>query len=150
MKYHIGDILYLIKRDQFTRKRLKRIFALGCAVSLIIILFISAVGLYFIKPLLGFLFANIPLLNEFMFTHMRNVVLPYLQEDLLGMFSGLIYNSNVEEMKSIVNKYFEQLSMAKNISFEEFVNFTDNFKKIFSDAKITQSEVDSLRKYVTF
>lgn len=148
MKYHIGDIVYLMKRDFNTRRRIKSILVLGCSVSLIVILFISAVGIYFMKPLLGFLVANIPILNELLFTHLRNVVLPYLQEDLLGMFSGLINNTNVEELKSLVNTYFGQLNSTKNISYDSFINFTDKLKGVLFDGQITQNELDLLRKFV--
>lgn len=148
MKHHIGDIMYLMKRDLYTRKKIKSILVLGCSVSLIVILFISAVGIYFMKPLLGFIIANIPILNEILFTHLRNVVLPYLQEDLVGMFSGLINNTNVDELRNLVNAYFEQLNSAKNISYDSFINFTNNLKGVLFDGKITQTELDLLRKFV--
>lgn len=100
------------------------------------------------KPLLGFIIANIPILNEILFTHLRNVVLPYLQEDLVGMFSGLINNTNVDELRNLVNAYFEQLNSAKNISYDSFINFTNNLKGVLFDGKITQTELDLLRKFV--
>jgi hypothetical protein len=114
----------------------------------IILLFVTAVGIYFMKPVLGFILANIPILNEILFTYTRNVVLPYLQEDAIGMFSGLINNTNVDELKSIVNNYFQQLSSVQNIGFDSFLNFTDNLKKILFDGRITQVELDTLRKFV--
>ncbi|MEW6652375.1 MAG: hypothetical protein AB1394_02785 [Bacteroidota bacterium] len=148
MKYHIGDFLYSLKRDFNARKKVKTIVLLGCSLSLIVLLFIIAVGLYFMKPLLGFLLANVPILNEVLFTQFRDVVLPYLREDVLGMFSGLVNNTNVEELKSIVNSYFEQLNTVKSMGFDSFINFTDSLKKILLDGSITQDELDMLRKFV--
>ncbi|KAF0152893.1 MAG: hypothetical protein FD143_821 [Ignavibacteria bacterium] len=149
MKYQIRDVMYSLKREFSASKKVRTIAVLGCSFLLILILFIAAVGLYFMKPLLGFLFANIPILNEVLFTHFRNVILPYLQEDILGMFSGLINSTNVEELKGIVNIYFEQLSSEKNIGFDSFINFTDSIKQTLFDGKVTQDELDMLRKFVT-
>lgn len=146
MRYHISDFIYLLKRDYYTRRRIKSILVLGCSVTLILILFVSAVGLYFMKPLLGFILANIPILNEILFTHMRNVVLPYLQEDMLGMFSGFINNTNVDELKSIVNTYFEQLTKNNQIDYQSFQKFITTAKNVISDGIVLPSELNTIKK----
>ncbi len=150
MKHIFSDLLYLMKSDQNARKKLKSMLVLGCSVSLFAILFISAVGIYFMKPMLGFLLANIPILNEIFFTHLRSVVLPYLREDILGMVTGLISNTNLDEFKIIVNNYFDQLGTVKNVGFESFITFTDKIKQIISDGQISQAELDLLRKFVSY
>jgi hypothetical protein len=100
------------------------------------------------KPLLGFLAANIPILNEILFSNMRDLVLPYLQEDIIGMFSGLADKTNVNELKNIVNSYFEQLRVSKNIGFDNFLSFTDQIKSIILDGSVTQNELELLRKFI--
>lgn len=150
MKQLYRNLSELMKRDKDTKRKLKSMLVLGCSVSLFVILFIGAVGLYFMKPMLGFIFANVPILNDILFTQMRNVVLPYLREDILGIVTGVINNANVAELKAIVNNYFDQLGTVKNIGFDSFIAFTDKVKQIMTDGQITQNELDLLRKYVSY
>jgi len=148
MKNLIRELLYLIKKDDYANKKTKNLLIVGCSLSFVIILFIIAVGLYFMKPMLGFILANVPVLNEILFTNLRNVILPYLKEDILGMLTGLINTTNAEELKLIINSYFDQLLTYKNIGFDSFLKFTNEIKQTLLDGQITQPELELLKKFI--
>lgn len=146
MKYHLADIIYLVKRDSYSRTKVKNVMIVGCSIMILIILFVGAAGLYFIKPLLGFLVSNIPIINEALFTYARGFVLPYIQEDLVGMLTNLIDGTNVPEMKELIVKYFEQLKNSSQIDYQSFQKFITTAKNVISDGTVLPSELNAIQK----
>ena len=148
MKYHLADIIYLVKRDSYTRNKFKNVMIVGCSIMILIILFVGAAGLYFIKPLLGFLVSNIPIINEALFTYARGFVLPYIQEDLIGMLTNLIDGTNVPELKELIVKYFDNIKNAKDVGFESIQNFTELIRNVLKDGQIMPNELEAVKKFL--
>jgi hypothetical protein len=146
MRLNLNELHYRIRTDSRFKKRLRTIVLLGGAAAI----FIAVLGIigivFFSTAIISFLFANVPGLLEIGFNYVRGFVSSYMQEDLTTILNSLSTGTNVNEMKNLVNQYFNQLSSNTAIDFQNFYNFISTVKNSLIDNQITATELDLVKK----
>ncbi|NMB81441.1 MAG: hypothetical protein GYA14_06450 [Ignavibacteria bacterium] len=148
MKLNLDDLYYRIRTDYSFKKRLRKIVLLG-GVTVILISLLSIVALFFFSSaIISFLFAHVPGLFEIGFNYVRGFASSFVQEDLTAILNSFGAGANVNEMKNLVNQYFNQLSSNTAIDFQNFSNFISTVKNSLMDNQITTTELDLVKKLI--
>lgn len=146
MKLNLDKIQYRIKNDYGFKKRVRKILLLGLA-SATIIGVLGIVGIIlFSTAIINFLFAHVPGLFEVGFDYVRGFATTYMQDDLTSLLNSFGAGPNVNEMKNLVNQYFNQLSSNSSIDFKSFTNFISTVKNSLLDNQISSAELDLVRQ----
>jgi len=146
MKLNLNELHYRIRTDSRFKKRLRNIVLLGGAAAIFIAL-IGIIGIvFFSSAIISFLFANAPGLFELGFNYLSGFASSLMQEDLTAVLNSLGTGANVNEMKNLVNQYFNQLSGNTAIDFQNFSNFISTVKNSLMDNQITTTEIDLVKK----
>lgn len=148
MRFDLSEIQYRLRNDYRFKKRLRRIVLLGGA-AVIFITLIGIVALFFFSSaIISFLFAHVPGLFEIGFNYVRSFASSLMQEDLTAILNSLGVGANVNEMKNLVNQYFNQLGSNTSIDFQNFSNFVTTVKNSLTDNQITATELDLVKNLI--
>lgn len=148
MKFNLDELHYRIRTDNKFKKRLRNI-VLIVGVGIMLIAVLGVIGIvFFSSAIIGFLFANAPGLFEIGFNYVRDFASSFMLEDLTAILTPLTGETNVNEMKNLVTQYFNQLSSNPAIDFQNFQNFITTVKNSLMDNQISNTELESVRKFL--
>ena len=148
MKFNLDELHYRIRTDNKFKKRLRNI-VLIVGVGIMLIAVLGVIGIvFFSSAIIGFLFANAPGLFEIAFNYVRDFASSFMLEDLTAILTPLTGETNVNEMKNLVTQYFNQLSSNPAIDFQNFQNFITTVKNSLMDNQISNTELESVRKFL--
>lgn len=148
MRFNLDQLQYRIRTDSSFKKKIRKIVLIGgVCISFFIILLVIAI-VFFSTALINFLFAHVPGLFEVGFNYVRGFASSFMQNDLTAILNPLTGGANVNEMKNLVNQYFNQLSSNTAIDFQSFSNFITTVKSSLLDNQITNTELDLVRKLI--
>lgn len=148
MRIDLDNIHYRIRNDYRFKKRLRNILLLGGAGLIFITLFGIVALVFFSSAIISFLFANVPGLFEIGFNYVRGFASSLMQNDLAAILNSFGAGANVNEMKNLVNQYFNQLGSNTAIDFQNFSNFITTVKNSLTDNQITTTELDLVKKLI--
>ncbi|MBX3006850.1 MAG: hypothetical protein KF816_02370 [Melioribacteraceae bacterium] len=148
MKLNYDELRHRIRNDHRFKKRLRRIVLLGGLTLILISLTGIFAIIFFSSAIISFLFAHVPGLLELGFNYLRGFAASYMQEDLTSLINSIGVGANVNEMKNLVNQYFNQLASNTAIDFKSFSNFITTVKNSLIDNSITANELDLVRKFL--
>lgn len=148
MKINLDDLHYRIKTDYSFKKHLRKFLIIGGTGALLIIVFMVVGIVFFSSAIISFLFTNVPGLMEIGFNYARDFASSFMLENLTSILNPLTGGTNVNEMKSLITQYFNQLSSNPAIDFQNFQNFITSVKNSIVDNHITNTELESVRQYL--
>lgn len=148
MKIDLDDLGHRIRTDYRFKKRLRKLVIFG-GIGIIFLGIIAVVGIvFFSSAIISFLFANVPGLFEVGFNYVRDFASSFMLEELTAILVPLAGGTNVAEMQSLITQYFNQLSNNPNIDFQSFQNFITTVKNSVLDKKISNAELELVRKFL--
>jgi len=148
MKFDVNEFHYRIKTDQRFKKRLKTLVIVGGAAVLMTVV-IAVVGVvFFSSAMIGFVFSHAPALYEMAFTTVRDFASSLMLDDLTAALNPLGGGTNVEEMKSLITQYFDQLRNHPAIDYQNLQNFITTVKNALSDGRISNAELESVKQFI--
>lgn len=148
MKFNLDNIHYRIRTDNRFKKQLRRLVILG-GTGIIFIGVMVVVGVvFFSSAIISFIFNNAPVLYEIAFNYVRSFASSFMLEDLTAILTPLTGGTNVNEMKNLVTQYFDQLNNNTAVNFQSFQNFITTVKNSLADNRITNTELDLVRKFL--
>lgn len=148
MRLNLHEIQYRLRNDYRFKKRLRKIVLLGGAAVILVALLGIVALVFFSSAIISFLFAHAPGLFEIGFNYVRGFASSLMQEDLTSILNSFGTGANVNEMKNLVNQYFNQLGSNTAIDFQNFSNFITTVKNSLIDSQITATELDLVKKLI--
>lgn len=148
MRFNLDDLYYRIKTDYRFKKRLRKIVLIG-GIGILLISILGIVGIvFFSSAIISFLFTNFPGLFELGFNYVRDFTSSFMLEDVTAILNPLTGETNVNEMKSLVTQYFNQLSNNPNIDFQNLRDFINTVKNSALDKQITNTELELVKQFL--
>jgi hypothetical protein len=98
--------------------------------------------------MIGFVFSHAPALYEMAFTTVRDFASSLMLDDLTAALNPLGGGTNVEEMKSLITQYFDQLRNHPAIDYQNLQNFITTVKNALSDGRISNAELESVKQFI--
>ena len=149
MKLNLDELRYRIRTGNKFKRRLRKIVLIG-GIGILLIAVLGVIGLvFFSSAIISFLFANTPGLYEIGFNYVRDFASSFMLKDLTAILNPLTGSTNANEMKTLVDQYFNQLSSNPSINFQNFQSFIATVKNSLLDNQVTTTELELVRKFLT-
>jgi len=148
MRLNLDELRYRIRTDHNFKRRLRKLILIGGIVAVIIAITVVVGIVMFSSAIISFLFANAPGLYEIGFNYVRDFASSFMLEDLTAILNPLTGSTNANEMKTLVDQYFNQLSSNPSINFQNFQSFIATVKNSLLDNQVTTTELELVRKFL--
>lgn len=119
----------------------------GAAVLMTVVIAVIGV-VFFSSAMIGFVFSHAPALYEMAFNTVRDFTSSSMLDDLTAALNPLGGGTNVEEMKSLITQYFDQLRSYPAIDYQNLQNFITTVKNALSDGRISNAELESVKQFI--
>ena len=145
MKLDFDKIHYRIRTDSTFKKRLRNLVLFG-GLALLLIVVLGLV--FFSSAIIGLIYSYAPAAYELVYNYARDFASSFLLDDLTAILNPLTGGTNVNEMKTLITQYFEQLKNNPSIDFQNFQSFITTVKNSLMDNQITNTELELVRKFL--